>query len=62
MPAIAWQREFADAGGLISYGPSFRDCGGEAIGPRLGAAVVAGKNLRADPIELNPPDVHFVQR
>jgi putative ABC transport system substrate-binding protein len=25
LPAIAWQREFADAGGLISYGPSFRD-------------------------------------
>ena len=25
LPAIAWQREFADAGGLTSYGPSFRD-------------------------------------
>jgi putative ABC transport system substrate-binding protein len=25
LPAIAWQREFADAGGLMSYGPSFRD-------------------------------------
>jgi putative ABC transport system substrate-binding protein len=25
LPAIAWQREFADAGGLTSYGPSLRD-------------------------------------
>ena len=25
LPAIAWQREFADAGGLTSYGPSFRE-------------------------------------
>jgi hypothetical protein len=34
MPALYWRREFAEAGGLMSYGSNLADVAGAASGPR----------------------------